>query len=84
MTLTKDDQHLLSSYFFLQRGRVITSPWMHKFYLLRDSLIRNRTDGALVRVELHMADNQSREQAKVELAAFIVLLWQILPDYVPE
>ncbi len=84
MTLTKDNQHLLSSYFFLQRGRVITSPWMHKFYLLRDSLIRNRTDGALVRVELHMADSQSRDQAQAELSAFIVRLWQILPDYVPE
>jgi exosortase D (VPLPA-CTERM-specific) len=84
MTLTKEDQHLLSSYFFLQRGRVITSPWMNKFYLLRDSLIRNRTDGALVRVELHMAGSQYLKKAQEELTAFIVRLWQILPDYVPE
>jgi exosortase D (VPLPA-CTERM-specific) len=84
MILTKDNQHLLSSYFFLQRGRVIISPWMNKLYLLRDSLIRNRTDGALVRVELHLADSQSPEQAQAELSAFILRLWQILPDYVPE
>lgn len=83
MTLEKGDQKLLGSYFFLQRGRVITSPWMNKFYLLWDSSIRKRTDGALVRVELLPADFQSLAQAQTELAAFISLLWPILPAYVP-
>jgi hypothetical protein len=66
-----------------QWGRVITSPWMNKLYLMVDSFKRGRTDGALVRVEMVMAPNQSVEEAWKELEAFITKLWPILPEYVP-
>ena len=83
MTLEKGNAKILGSYFFFQRGRVITSPWLNKFYLMWDSFAKRRTDGAVVRVELVMAPGQTYEEAWGELEKFIKLLWSILPDYVP-
>ncbi len=83
MSLEKDNRHLIGSYFFLQRGRVLTSPWMNKWYLLEDSIAKRRTDGALVRVELLMGEDVSYEKAYGELQSFINMIWPILPQYVP-
>lgn len=84
MDLAKGRQKILGSYFFLQRGRVIVNPWMNKVYLLWDALTRGRTDGALVRVELLLADGQSPAEARQELIAFIGRLWPLLSAYVPD
>lgn len=37
-------------YWFQQRGRIITNEYLVKWYLFWDSLTRNRSDGALVRL----------------------------------
>jgi len=84
MLLAKEESRLLASYFFLQRGRVITSPWANKFYLMWDSFARHRTDGALVRVELLLTPGQTELEARQELGAFMMLLWRELPAYIPE
>ena len=83
MNLEKGNSKILGSYFFLMRGRVITSPWMNKLFLMWDSFSRQRTDGALVRAEMVVAPGQSMEDAWVELAGFIADLWEVLPRYVP-
>ena len=83
MTLEKGNSKILGSYFFFQRGRVITSPWMNKFYLMWDSFAKRRTDGALVRVEMVLSPGQSIEDGWGELEKFIQKLWPILPEYVP-
>jgi EpsI family protein len=83
MNLEKGNSKILGSYFFFMRGRVITSPWVNKFYLMWDSFSRQRTDGALVRAELVLAPGQSMEDAWVELAGFIAGLWEVLPEYIP-
>jgi EpsI family protein len=83
MNLEKGNSKILGSYFFLMRGRVITSPWINKFYLMWDSFTKQRTDGALVRAELVVAPGQSMEDAWGELARFIADMWEVLPAYVP-
>ncbi|MEA1948911.1 MAG: EpsI family protein [Thermodesulfobacteriota bacterium] len=83
MHLRKGDFRMLGSYFFFQRSRVITSPWMNKLYLVWDSITRQRTDGALVRVEMTLAPDQSMESAYAMLDEFIKALWPILPEYIP-
>ncbi len=84
MLMEKGNARLLSSYFFFERGRVITSPWLNKFYLIWDSITRRRTDGALVRVEMPIASGQSVEDVFSELEDFLTGVWPLLPDYVPE
>ncbi len=83
MALEKGDTKLLSSYFFFQRGRVITSPWLNKLYLIWDAFTKKRTDGALVRVEMTVAPGQSIEEAYKVLEDFLSHLWEKLPEYVP-
>lgn len=80
----KNDARMLGTYFFFQRGRVITNPWWNKVYLFWDAITRKRTDGALVRVELFLPKAAAYEDAYDVLAEFIAELLCILPDYVPE
>jgi len=83
MTWEKENFKLLASYFFFQRGRVITNPWMNKFYLMWDMILKQRTDGALVRVEMTVVPQQSMDEAYSVLEDFITKIWPILPEYVP-
>ncbi|MBT8363804.1 MAG: VPLPA-CTERM-specific exosortase XrtD [Deltaproteobacteria bacterium] len=83
MTLEKGNSKILGSYFFYQRGRVITNPWMNKAYLMWDAVTQRRTDGALVRAEIMVAPGQSVEKTYPILEDFLVRLWEILPEYVP-
>jgi exosortase D (VPLPA-CTERM-specific) len=79
----KGGTRVLGSYFFFQRGRTITSPWMNKYWLMVDAFTKQRTDGALVRAEMAMAPGQSLEEAHQILGEFIGQVYEILPEYVP-
>lgn len=79
----KGGTRILGSYFFFQRGRVITSPWMNKFWLMVDAFTRQRTDGALVRAEMILAPGQSPEDGLRVLEGFVGAVYGILPAYVP-
>jgi len=83
MLMKKGDDRMLASYFFFQRGRVITDPWLNKAYLIYDALTKRRTDGALVRVEMTLGRSQTEEQGFQVLAGFIGGLWGVLPQFVP-
>ena len=84
LRLEKGNAKILGSYFFFQRGRVLTNPWMNKAFLMWDAFTKRRTDGALVRAELVMVPGQSIDDAWEKLEGFITDLWPILPKYVPE
>jgi len=83
MHLRKGETRMLGSYFFYQRGRVISNPWWNKYYLMLDALTRRRTDGALVRVELTVSEGQNIDETEKMLADFLIGLWPLLPEYVP-
>ena len=84
MVLQKGEMRLLSNFWFEQRGRVITSEYLNKWYLFWDGLTRQRTDGALVRAEMVLGPNQSVARGQDLLDGFLVELKDILPAYVPE
>jgi EpsI family protein len=83
MIWEKGGYKLLGSYFFFQRGRVITSPWLNKLYLMKDAFTKRRTDGALVRMEMTVSPGRPMDEAYQELEGFIEKLWPILPKYIP-
>ena len=83
LLLEKGNSLMVASYFFLGRGRVISSPWLNKFYLILDAFTRRRTDGALVRVELSITDKGDRQTAYADLDQFMAELWMVLPRYIP-
>jgi exosortase D (VPLPA-CTERM-specific) len=71
-------------YWFDQRGRQISNEYWMKWYLLTDSITKNRTDGALVRVTTFLGNNDTLEAADERLAYFLQSAVPKLKLYVPE
>ena len=71
-------------YWFQQRGRVIASEYAVKWYMLLDSISRNRTDGALVRLVASVKQNEDIAEADRALLEFAQQVTPLLPEYIPE
>lgn len=70
-------------YWFQQRGRVITNEFLVKWYLFMDSLTRQRTDGALVRLVTPLEIGEPMEKADRRLVEFASQVAPRLEQYVP-
>jgi exosortase D (VPLPA-CTERM-specific) len=77
------DQRQLVYYWFQQRGRVVTNEYLVKWYLLVDALLKQRTDGALVRLIIPMSPGMPAGDADRELQGFARTLAPKLTDYIP-
>ena len=71
-------------YWFQQRGRIITNEYLVKWYLFWDSLIKNRTDGALVRVTTSLKPGQELKEADEVLKKFLAVVVPELNKYIPK
>jgi exosortase D (VPLPA-CTERM-specific) len=76
-------QRQLVYYWFEERGRDITNEYLVKWYLLEDAVMRNRTDGALVRLITPLQPNESASQADARLVQFAGLALPALRAYLP-
>ena len=70
-------------YWFQQRGRIVTNEYLVKWYLLWDAIIRNRTDGALVRLTSGVQRGEQLSDADRRLEAFAHTLVPQLETYIP-
>jgi EpsI family protein len=68
-------------YWYQGRGRVIASEYSAKFWMIADAISRNRTDGALVRVNTPTNDGETN--ARVRLTQFTQLLFPDLNGILP-
>lgn len=71
-------------YWFQQRGRVITNEYLVKWYLFVDSLTKQRTDGALVRLVTPLAVGESAVNADRRLVEFASKVAPRLERHVPD
>lgn len=81
--IQKGETRQLVYYWFQQRGRIITNEYLVKAYLLWDSITRNRSDGALVRLTTPIPPGQSWESGDARLESFARALSGRLEPYVP-
>lgn len=80
-----DDQQQLVYYWFAQRGRLLTNEYGVKWYILRDALTMNRTDGALVRLVTPVDEaSGGLEAADARLQAFMTVLDPKLGYFLPQ
>jgi EpsI family protein len=76
-------------YWYQSHGRVVASEYWSKFFLIRDAVRLNRTDGALVRVIAPIAGTTGADLAEGERAAerlvvrFVQELFPALNGYLP-
>jgi EpsI family protein len=71
-------------YWFQQRGHVMTSEYVVKWRLFQDSLLRGRSDGALVRLVLPLGSDADALSADATVQEFLALAVPKLPPFVPE
>jgi exosortase D (VPLPA-CTERM-specific) len=77
-------QRQLVYYWFQQRGRVITNEYAVKWYLFWDSLTRNRTDGALVRLVVALPAGGTDIASDRELTEFAAAAAPTLAPFIPD
>ncbi len=82
--IEKDGHRELVYYWFQQRGRSIANEYAMKFYLLYDSIFKNRTDGALVRVTLPIKPDSTIEDQENKIYRYIKRLYPNLRKFIPD
>jgi exosortase D (VPLPA-CTERM-specific) len=83
MVLIKNGEKIVSNFWFQQRGRIIASEFMNKYYLLLDSLVLRRSDGALIRIEMNLARGKALDEVQSELDAFSGRVSRALDAHIP-
>jgi exosortase D (VPLPA-CTERM-specific) len=81
--IAQNSNKQLVYYWFVQRGRRIANEYWSKWYLFADSITKNRTDGALVRLTTPLYPGESEQKADERLQSFIQELEPRLSAYLP-
>ncbi len=74
-------ERMVVLYWYQERGRIIASEYTSKLYMIEDAILRNRTDGALVRLTARVRGSQ--EQTLEELVDFARLAFPVLSTFLP-
>jgi exosortase D (VPLPA-CTERM-specific) len=83
VVIERGDVKQVVYYWFDQRGRVLTNEYQVKWYIFWDSLTRNRTDGAMLRLTVPVLAGQSEADADRTLEDFARTLVPALRPYIP-
>jgi exosortase D (VPLPA-CTERM-specific) len=81
--IAKEGSRQLVLYWFWAHDRGIASEWWAKYYLVRDSIAMNRSDGAMVRVTTPMYPGESAGAAQQRLLPFVNEVGPLLNIYIP-
>jgi EpsI family protein len=79
----KGDERECVIYWYQSRGRVISNEYVEKLYLVRDAVLRSRSDGALVRFSMKTrGGDEDRAFRKIESA--VSRLYPQIPRFIPD
>lgn len=81
--IQKGDVSQVVYYWFQQRGRIITNEYLVKWFIFWDSLTKNRSDGALVRLTTFVPEGESEGLGDDRLRRFALAVIPELDAYVP-
>jgi EpsI family protein len=70
-------------YWYWAHDRGMASEYWAKFYLVKDAIRMNRSDGALVRITLDMFPGETPDAAEQRLQPFTSDVVPLLDDYIP-
>jgi EpsI family protein len=82
LIMHKGSQRQVAIYWFHSRGRVISSEYFQKIYLVWDSITRHRTDGSFIRL-LSLTTASDQTQTTQDLKRFAEQILPILDEYIP-
>jgi exosortase D (VPLPA-CTERM-specific) len=81
--MSKGTERQLVYYWFEERGLKIANEYLSKLYLLRDAILKNRTDGALIRLITPIFPGEAEGDADKRLQQFMQDLMPNLAAYLP-
>jgi EpsI family protein len=81
--IAKGSDRALVLYWYWAHGRGVASEYLAKFYLVKDSIRLNRSDGALITVMTPVGSGDTVSSAEKNLTAFGEQLVPLIDDYVP-
>jgi EpsI family protein len=81
--IAKGSQRGLVLYWYLAHGRAIAGEYSAKFYLVRDSIRMNRSDGSLIRVSTELGQHENAAHAQQRLLSLLTVVYPVMDAYVP-
>jgi EpsI family protein len=81
--IAKGESRQLVLYWFWAHDRGVASEYWAKFYLVKDAIEMNRSDGSLVRVTTPMYPGESAEAAQQRILPFVKDVGPLLNSYIP-
>ncbi len=82
MIIREGDEYQVVFYWFQNRGRIISSEYWEKIYLVLDALLKKRRDGSFIRIMAYAPDGNT-EKTEVLLKNFAELAMAELDKYIP-
>jgi exosortase D (VPLPA-CTERM-specific) len=83
VVIERDTDRQVLYYWFSQRGRSITNEYAVKWYIFMDAVVRNRTDGAMIRISAPQLPGQTEADVDRALATFAKQMVPRLTPYIP-
>jgi EpsI family protein len=81
--IAKADARELVLYWFWAHDRGVASEYWAKYYLVKDSIEMNRSDGALVRITTPLYPGESIDEAQQRILPFASDIFPLLDKYIP-
>ena len=81
--IAKAGARKLVLYWYWAHDRGVASEYWAKFYLVKDSIRMNRSDGALVRITTDMFPGETADAAQQRILPFAFAVSPLLNDYIP-
>jgi EpsI family protein len=82
--IAKADQRRLVLYWFWAHDRGVASEYWAKFYLVKDAIQMNRSDGSLVRLVTPMFPGETPDAAQQRILPFTSAVVPLLDNYIPK
>ena len=81
--ISKAGSRRLVLYWYWAHNRGVASEYWAKFYLVKDAIQMNRSDGALVRITVAMFPGETPDAAQQRLLPFTSQIVPLLDNYIP-
>jgi len=81
--IAKGDQRRLVLYWFWAHDRGVASEYWAKFYLVKDAIQMNRSDGSLVRLVTPISPGETPDAAQQRILVLTSAVVALLDNYIP-
>ncbi len=81
--IKKGEHKQLVYYWFQERGRIFANEYLMKWHLFKDAVLKNRTDGALVRITTPVLPKDKLGDTDRRLRGFASQIRPLLHKYIP-